>query len=139
MLVGMRTTCRCLVKQLPFLYALPQCSQFSSSVAAFSFFITPVPSLALRFAIAGLEDKDGPCARALLWLLSRLGIEARCVGGLLGIAACETSPSEPGRLIAIDPSATPSATAASMAAALRGANDEVCFRLMRPLTEMSGI
>lgn len=136
---------RCLVKQLPFLYALPQCSQSSSPFAAFSFFVRPVPSLALRFAIVGMEDEDWPCARALPWLPSRLGTEARCVGRLLGIEGCESSSSEltaafdsdSGLLImATDPSSTPSSTVASIAAALLGAEYELFLRLMRPLTEV---
>lgn len=146
MLVGMRITCRCLVKQLPFLYALPQCSQSSSLLAAVSSFVRPVLSLALRVAALGMEDKDGPFARALWWLPDRLGTEARCVGTLMGIAGCESSSSElmaafdseSGQLMATDPSSTPFSTAASIAAALPGANDELFLRLMRPLTKAPG-
>jgi len=82
-------------------------------------------------------------------LLSGLSGTVLEYGKLLGIAGCGTSLSAPNaalvtevrRLIATDPSATPFSTAASMAAALPGANDELFLLLMRwrPLTEPSEV
>jgi hypothetical protein len=80
------TTYRCLFKQLPCLYALPQCSHLSSPLAAFSFFDRRDPSLALRIlgfvrSTAWKDDNDGPSRTALPE--SRSSTEA-CCGRLLG-------------------------------------------------------
>lgn len=66
-----RCTHRCLLRQLPCLYAFPQCSHFSSPDAAFSFFVRRVPSLALLalfFDLSTLwkDDSVGPSTTALL-------------------------------------------------------------------------
>lgn len=61
---------KCLVKQEPCLYALPQCSHLSSPEAALSFFDRCVPSLARRIfnflSSAWKEEREGPSTTALL-------------------------------------------------------------------------
>lgn len=135
------STHKCLLRQLPCLYALPQWSHFSSPVAAFSFFVKAVPSLALRFAFDlstdGNEDNAGPSVRTPALLPARPGMDA-CWGRLLGTGVCSVSLSmlraglELRRLRETEPSATPFSTAASIAAALPGAKDELFLLLIRP-------
>lgn len=79
-------THRCLFRQLPCLYAFPQCSHLSSPAAAFSFLVRRVPSLALRILFFVLstpwkDDRAGPSTTALPPSLS--GSEVWC-GRLLG-------------------------------------------------------
>jgi len=135
-------THKCLLRQLPCLYALPQWSHFNSPVAAFSFLVRAVPSLALRFAFDlstdGNEDSAGPSVRTPALLPARPGMEA-CWGRLLGTGVCSVSLSmlragfELRRLRETEPSATPFSTAASIAAALPGAKDELFLLLIRPV------
>jgi len=137
-----RSTHKCLLRQLPCLYALPQWSHFNSPVAAFSFFVKAVPSLARRFAFdlstEGNEDSAGPSVRTPALLPARPGIEP-CWGRLLGTGVCSVSLRmfragfELRRLRETEPSATPFSTAASIAAALPGANDELFLLLIRPV------
>jgi hypothetical protein len=135
-------THKCLLRQLPCLYALPQWSHFNSPVAAFSFLVKAVPSLALRFAFDlstdGKEDSAGPSVRTPELLPARPAVEA-CWGRLLGTGVCSVSLSmlragfELRRLRETEPSATPFSTAASIAAALPGAKDELFLLLIRPV------
>jgi hypothetical protein len=135
-------THRCLLRQLPCLYALPHWSHFNSPVAAFSFLVKAVPSLALLFAFdlstAGKEDNAGPSVRTPALLPARPAMEA-CWGRLLGTGVCSVSLSmlragfELRRLREMEPLATPFSTAASIAAALPGAKDELFLLLIRPV------
>lgn len=132
-------TDRCLFRQLPCLYALPQCSHFSSPVLARSFFVKRVPSLARR--ILGLDlslydDSGGPSTKALPPPVVRSGTGTPC-GRLAGCPpscseACPFFDVELRRLTAMDPSATPFSTAAPNAATLvAGEKFELFLRLTR--------
>lgn len=141
------STHRCLVKQLPCLYALPHWSHLRSPVAAFSFLVKRVPSLALRilFFILSMpwnEDNDGPSTIALP-LFS--GTETWCwrLLGTLGEApsfkdANAAFDIELRLFTAADPSATAFSTALLRSAGLvAGENVELFRRLIRllPFTE----
>lgn len=133
-------TDRCLFRQLPCLYALPQCSHFSSPVFALSFLVKRVPSLALRIFSLDLslyDDSGGPSSSTLPLPVLRSGTETPC--GRL--TACPPSLTDPSAafdtelrllLTAMDPSATPLSTAAPNAAVLAaGEKVELFLRLTR--------
>lgn len=144
-------TYRCLLRQLPCLYAFPQCSHFSSPVAAFSFFVKRVPSLALRifnfaFSAVWKDDREGPSTTALLLLSTPSSGTVWWCGRLLGMSSFSDDRAalavELRRLIATEPSATALSTAApTMAGLAVGEKVELLRRLMRfvGLTEPSDV
>lgn len=137
-----RETHRCLFKQLPCLYALPQCSHFRSPVAALSFLVRRVPSLARRifgFDLSEYDESGGPSTSALpppLPLALRSAM-ATCGGRLPGKAPSFSVANAPfdmddRRWTAPEASATACSTAAPSAAALAaGENVELFLRAMR--------